>query len=75
MRYALRTRNTERLLRESEDRLARAQRIARLGYWRYEPQTDTISFSPEMDETLALAGKREIPGQDFLTRVGKRWKL
>ena len=69
VRYALRTRHTERLLRESEDRLARAQRIAHLGYWRYELKTDVISFSCELDQALELNGNREMPGRAFLTKV------
>lgn len=69
VRYALRSRHTERLLRESEERLARAQRIARLGYWRYDLRTDRISFSPELGEALALDGQMEMPARAFLTRV------
>jgi len=50
--YALRARRIELQLRESEFRLTRAQRIARLGYWRYEMDGDRIDLSEELRQLL-----------------------
>ncbi len=52
VRYALRARQIELQLRESETRLARAQRIARLGSWRYAIDADWINLSEELCQLL-----------------------
>lgn len=43
----------ERALHQSEQRLARAQRIARVGSWEWDLHTNRLSFSPEL---LAILG-------------------
>jgi diguanylate cyclase (GGDEF)-like protein/PAS domain S-box-containing protein len=46
IRYLLRATRTLAALRESEERLANAQRIARLGYWTMEPDSGAVTWSP-----------------------------
>ncbi len=57
-------------LRQSEARLAEAQRMARLGNWDWDIATDTSWWSEEVDEMFGLGP--EQPGrahQSFLDRV------
>lgn len=68
VRYALRARQMELQLRESEARLARAQRIAHLGYWRYEMDADWINLSEELRQLLGGAA-RGMAGRDLLRRI------
>ena len=44
----LRLQQVERALHQSEQRLARAQRIARIGSWEWDLHTNRLSFSPEL---------------------------
>lgn len=43
----------ERALHQSEQRLARAQRIARVGSWEWDLHTNRLSFSPELLSILS----------------------
>lgn len=45
----------ERALHQSEQRLARAQRIARVGSWEWDLHTNRLSFSPELLSILGYA--------------------
>ena len=54
VRYALRTNRTERMLRESRQNLARAQKIARLAQWSKDLSSDICRCSPEMRDMLGL---------------------
>ena len=55
LRYALRAREQEARLRESEVRLAHAQKVARLGQWRYDVSSGQVSLSHGMAEHLNFA--------------------
>ncbi len=73
LRYALRAKRQEELLRESEARLAHAQQLARLGQWRYEPHEGRVSVSPNLAEHLGLPGRLEsIPADEISARIHKR---
>jgi diguanylate cyclase (GGDEF)-like protein len=60
VRYALRTNRTERMLRESQNSLARAQRIARLAQWSKDLGADVCHCSTEMRDMLGLHGDADI---------------
>ncbi|HMZ00037.1 MAG TPA: EAL domain-containing protein [Burkholderiaceae bacterium] len=69
VRYALRTSNTERELRESQLALARAQKIARLGQWRFDFASGVLHCSQELRDLLALPDGCELRLRDVLTMV------
>ena len=52
LRFVLRARDNESLLRESENRLRAAQRLARLGYWRWHPGNASFELSEELARML-----------------------
>jgi len=54
VRYALRTNRTERMLRDSQQNLARAQKIARLAQWSMDLAADACRCSTEMCDMLGL---------------------
>lgn len=56
-------RRVENALRETETRLREAQRIARLGSWDWEPQTDKVSWSDAEFELFGV--KREDVNPSF----------
>ncbi len=60
VRYALRTNRTERLLRESQQNLARAHQIARLAQWSKHLDDGTCQCSAELRDLLGLPGGTEI---------------
>jgi diguanylate cyclase (GGDEF)-like protein len=60
VRYALRTNRTERLLRESQQNLARAHQIARLAQWSKSLHADTCQCSAELRDLLGLPGGAEV---------------
>ena len=74
VRYLLRTIDDMRKLAQSTERLANAQRIARLGSWEWDPVSDCFTGS---SETLSIMGLPE-PSQlqlylhDFLAAVDAR---
>jgi diguanylate cyclase (GGDEF)-like protein/PAS domain S-box-containing protein len=55
-----RLRQAEQALRQSELRLSRAQRIARIGSWEWDIKTNGLYFSPELFSILGYDGS-EIP--------------
>ncbi len=54
VRYLLRASTAMNGLRESERRLAVAQRIARLGHWDWRPDQDTLRLSEEICRIVGL---------------------
>ena len=54
LRYLLRSSLTAKNLRTSEQRLARAQKIARLSYWSYDPALEQFYFAEMAAELLGL---------------------
>lgn len=60
----------ERDLKESEARLARAQKIARLGYWWWDIETDQSYFSVEQSRQFGVDPAAPPPSyRDFLNLV------
>lgn len=55
-----RLQQAEQALRQSELRLSRAQRIARIGSWEWDLQTNELYFSPELFSILGYDGQ-ELP--------------
>ncbi|QJW92958.1 PAS domain S-box protein [Frigoriglobus tundricola] len=63
-------RRAERALRESEQRLKEAQRIARLGSWTWEPPTGRVWWSDAIYELFGLDPATAEPSYEaFLARV------
>jgi hypothetical protein len=57
---------TAQQLRDSEKRLANAQRIAKVGHWAYDPRSKTASISDSMYMILGLPrGETRLAYQDF----------
>jgi diguanylate cyclase (GGDEF)-like protein/PAS domain S-box-containing protein len=67
VRCLLRNGRLLQTLQESEDRLARAQQIARLGDWEWHPEAGTFWQSPEMSRLL---GMREDAAASFEGLLG-----
>ncbi|HEV8701071.1 MAG TPA: EAL domain-containing protein [Candidatus Polarisedimenticolia bacterium] len=66
VRYMLHAKsNLDRLVR-SEERLARAQRIARLGNWEWDVQSGTVHWSEEMYRLYSVIPGPAAPGRDRL---------
>ena len=65
VRYALRIRQIEQQMLENGEQLARAQRIARLGYWRYEIDADWINLSVELCHLLGIDTVRGMTGNEL----------
>jgi diguanylate cyclase (GGDEF)-like protein len=65
VRYALRTYATERDLRSSQQTLARAQRIAKLGQWRLDLSNCEITCSQELCERLRPVTGGRMPIREF----------
>ena len=65
VRYALRARQIELQMLENEEQLARAQRIARLGSWRYEIDVDWINLSVELCHLLEIGPVRGMSGNEL----------
>ncbi|MFZ1416456.1 MAG: EAL domain-containing protein [Defluviicoccus sp.] len=55
LRYIVRSKQLGDTLRERESQLARAQRIARLGYWTWDATTKLATLSTGMREVFGLA--------------------
>ncbi len=52
LRFQLRAAQGARALQESKERLANAQRLAKLGYWRWNATTDELVMSDEVSSML-----------------------
>lgn len=65
-----RVRESERLIRESEQRLNRAQRIAHLGSWELDQIDNTLTWSDEVFRIFGLEPQAFVPtSTDFFTLV------
>ncbi|MBL8659530.1 MAG: EAL domain-containing protein [Rhodospirillales bacterium] len=72
LRYILRTKQIEDELRDSEARLARAQRMARLGHWQWEPASGLIRCSEDLAEMIGLGHGEQIVTLDrFVSLIDK----
>lgn len=70
MRDVSERKRVERDLKESEARLARAQKIARLGYWWWDIETDQSYFSVEQSRQFGVDPAASPPSyRDFLNLV------
>ena len=70
VRYILRSARLYDRLRQKESRLAQAQRLARMGNWEWDPQSDRMRFSEEAARILCLPPGGPEPCLDiFLGRV------
>lgn len=70
LRYVLRSKQIEDDLRDSEARLARAQRMARLGHWQWEPASGLIRCSEDLAEMIGLGHGEQIVTLDrFISLV------
>jgi len=70
LRFMLRAHATEIRLRDSEDRLKTAQRLARIGYWRWNTDSDALEISDQLGQILGLEpAKLPASMQDFLALV------
>ncbi len=76
-------RNLEKILRQREHELSEAQRLARLGTWRWERSTDRVTWSDEVysilgrDRSLAPIGSREVlqmRGTESLRRLSEAFE-
>ncbi len=65
MRFQLRAAETTRELHENQQRLASVQRLARLGYWRWDAVSGRFSIS---DQLARIIGCCEDPGEHDLER-------
>lgn len=70
LRYILRTKKTEDALRDSQARLARAQRMARLGHWQWDPASNRVHCSEGLAEMVGLgSGEEEISLDRFIALI------
>jgi len=69
VRYLLRNHAVYEGLRASEQSLERAQRIARLGNWEWEPATGALRWSAECYRILGVERNRRPQLADYLGRV------
>jgi diguanylate cyclase (GGDEF)-like protein/PAS domain S-box-containing protein len=73
VRYLLRTFRDMRMLAQSTARLANAQRIAHLGNWAWDPESDRFVASSETCKIMGLdGGTAELQLRDFLGAVDPR---
>jgi len=68
VRYALRTRDLFNQLNSSQKKLSKAQTIARIGYWEYNPQTEIIQLSGETSTLLSI-NQTNFHIDEFLKRL------
>ncbi len=70
VRFTLRASENERMLREHQDRLETAQRVARLGYWRWLPDTDSLEVSDYLSVMSGVSPGTTLQGlEDFLALI------
>ncbi len=63
--YMLRSKETADDLRASQDRLDHAQRIAKLGYWEWDFDTNLVNWSVQVGEILDLPPTRTFGDADY----------
>ena len=61
VRYVLRAKAMGDDLRDSERRLAKVQKIAKLHHWEWDFETDEVVFSEDVDELLGIP-RQGVPG-------------
>jgi len=71
LRYLMRSAEVARSLRTSEQYLARAQKIARLGYWHFDPQRRRFQISEMASMLLELEGAGEYAPSEALAKVAE----
>ncbi len=70
LRYILRSKQTEDKLRDSEARLARAQRMARLGHWQFDPASGVFQCSEGLAEIIELGlGEQNVSLDRFISLI------
>jgi diguanylate cyclase (GGDEF)-like protein len=70
IRYLLRAKRTLDELRQSESRLETAQRIARVGHWEWNVETDEHLWSEQIHRLLGVTGAAgAVTHELFLSRV------
>ncbi len=70
MRFQLRVAQTTRELHENQQHLASVQQLARLGYWRWQTQSDRFETSEHLAQMIDCCDAPGIHGlEDFLSRV------
>jgi PAS domain S-box-containing protein len=76
LKYLLRAEATARQLRDSENRLAKAQCLARLGHWEWDPQAQQIQVSSTLGEILGKPDDtRAMRFREFLDVVDPRDRM
>ncbi len=65
-------RKADQLRQQNERQLREAQRIARLGYWEYDPQTQMFTFSDQIYDILHTTpeaeGGYEMPAETYTSK-------
>jgi len=70
IRYILRSSRSAEELRRSRSRLLAVQKVARLGWWEWDPQQDRMLLSDRAAEMTGIAAvERGIPPAEFLARI------
>lgn len=69
VRLLLETAEIRSELRKSEQRLKDAQRIAKLGDWEWDPETQTLTLSDEAQTTLGVANRVHVGLTDLIDAV------
>ncbi|MCW8935430.1 MAG: EAL domain-containing protein [Gammaproteobacteria bacterium] len=69
VRYALKSRDMDFELRKNRHRVSHALKVAMLGYWDWDLQTEKLSFPVGVLEMLGIDGSQELSLKDFLIHV------
>jgi len=73
------TKQAEQALQQLETELKEAQRIAKVGSWKWDPETDTVTWSEELYRIAGLDqhALRYVQGsrEDYTPRVGNGCRL
>jgi len=70
IRFQLRVAQTTRELHENQQRLSSVQRLAKLGYWRWEADEDRFSTSEHLGEMIACCEDRAFHSlEDYLSHI------
>jgi diguanylate cyclase (GGDEF)-like protein len=67
VRYMARTRRANEALRRSEARVVEAQRVARVGWWEWDPRTDLFATSDEIRHVCGISFGATL--ESFLNHV------
>jgi len=74
LRYALHAKEQEERLRDSEERLAHAQQVARLGQWAFDLTRATLLLSTGLAELLGFPAA-EVSAGEFRRRIHQQDRL